>query len=120
MGGGGGAGGHNSQLPPQLWELCPALLLLLLLTTAVSKVATREPPPPGTGSGLEKRDGPFLVCENAGSKSCVRRGGSSVLEVASGAMKTPEMGRGDEEGVEMTVGDSRNLVFWYVILEVVW
>lgn len=46
----------------------------------------------------------------------MRREGSSVLEVASEGMETPEMGGCEEEGVEIRVGDSRNPVFQYMTL----
>lgn len=114
-------------LPPQLQERYPALLLPFFVTTAVPEVAI---------SSLFlwapavdwKRGGLSLACKNDGSKGHTRREGSSVLEDASGAMKTLEIGGGDEEGVEMRVGDSRNPFFqWidvkkcmYVILKVLW
>lgn len=44
----------------------------------------------------------------------MEKDGSSVLEDASGALKTPEMGGDDEDRVEMRGGDSRNPVFEWV------
>lgn len=100
-------------LPLQLQEQYPALRLTFFVTTAAAEVAT---------SSLFlwaltvtwKRGGLLLACKNDGSKGRTRREGSSVLEDASGAMKTPEIRGGDEEGVEMRVGDSRNPFFQWM------
>lgn len=100
-------------LPPQLQEQYVALLLPFLLTTAIPEVATSSLLLQALVVAW-KRGGPFLTCKNDGSKGHMRREGSSVLEDASGAMETPEIGGGDEEGVEMRVRDSRNPVFQWM------